>query len=418
MSAGSSIPPHNCDVAIVGGGPSGLALAAELKRQNVNKVVVLEREQEAGGIPRHCGHYPFGLREYHRLLKGPDYAGRNVQTAEDLDVEIFTETSVTAIHPGARLSLSSSAGVSELIAQRIVLCTGVRESSRSQRFIGGERPSGVLSTGALQSLVYLHKMRPFIRPVILGSELVSFSAIQTCRHVGMHPAAMVEEQDRIIARRFIQPFLTLRGVPLHVKASNLKIIGQKHVEALAFTDNNGHQKVIKTDGIIVSGRFRPESALLYDSHLEIDTGTGGPVVNQYGQCSDPAYYSCGNLLRPAETAGWCWQEGIDTAQRIADDLSAAKSETEPSIHIKADDGRIKFVVPQRLSLCKRPNAMVSLQIGLQESVNGHLLASSDSHLIWRKRLRSRPVRRILMPLADIIKYQSGADVRLSIQGDG
>ncbi len=89
-------------------------------------------------------------------------------------------------------------GTAELQAERVVLCTGVRESSRSQRFIGGDRPLGIVSTGALQSLVYLQDMSPFQRPVILGSELVSFSAIDTCRHLGISPVAMIEENDQVL----------------------------------------------------------------------------------------------------------------------------------------------------------------------------------------------------------------------------
>ena len=61
-----------CRVAIIGGGPSGLALASELAVKGIGDVVVLEREAAAGGIPRHCGHSPFGFREFHRMLSGPE----------------------------------------------------------------------------------------------------------------------------------------------------------------------------------------------------------------------------------------------------------------------------------------------------------------------------------------------------------
>ena len=412
-SAGT--PPESCSVVVIGSGPSGLALATELKRLGVVHIVVLEREKQAGGIPRHCGHYPFGLREYRRLLKGPGYARRNLETAKSLGVEIYTETTVTTLHPGGRISLSSPACVSELTAKRVVLCTGVRESSRSQRFISGDRPSGIVSTGALQSLVYLQAMRPFERPVILGSELVSFSAINTCRHLGIRPVAMVEEQNRIVARRVLQPFLSLRNVPLHVGARNINIVGRKTVETLEFTDRAGNHQAFETDGIIVSGRFRPEAALLYNSHMEIDPGTGGPVIDQYGQCSDPAYYSAGNLLRPAETSGWCWQEGIDTARRIAWDLLAAEQGQSRSVHIRSDDPRIKFTVPQRISVREHPNPMSKMQIGLKEPVKGYLQANSAGRMILRKRIHSRPVRRILLPLKEILNCRSDADIHLTIQ---
>ena len=59
---------HN--IVIIGGGPAGLMLAAELNALGIKDVVVLEREQEAGGIPRHCGHLGFGIDNKNRFLTG------------------------------------------------------------------------------------------------------------------------------------------------------------------------------------------------------------------------------------------------------------------------------------------------------------------------------------------------------------
>ena len=49
------------EVVIIGAGPAGLATASALQRRGVKDVVVLERESEAGGVPRHCGHIGFSF---------------------------------------------------------------------------------------------------------------------------------------------------------------------------------------------------------------------------------------------------------------------------------------------------------------------------------------------------------------------
>ncbi|HGG06271.1 MAG TPA: NAD(P)/FAD-dependent oxidoreductase [Aliiroseovarius sp.] len=406
---------QTCTIAIVGGGTSGLALATELRRLGADNVVVLEREENAGGVPRHCGHYPFGVRELKRVLKGPDYAAALVRQAHAAGVDIRTGTTVTALHPGGRLSLSTADGANDLQAERVVLATGIRESSRAQRFLGGQRPLGVVSTGALQSMVFLHGKRPFRRPVILGTELVSFSAIMTCRHMGIRPVAMIEENDRITVRQIMRPYPALRGVPVHFNARDLRIHGDKTVRAVSFLTGPGPRRTIDADGVIVSGRFRPEAALLHASHIQVDPATGGPVIDQYGRCSDPSYFSTGNLLRPVETSSWCWHEAVAAAPRILADLAAPLGDVG-MVALRAADPALRYVVPQRLALTDRPGAMDAMQLRLTRPASGHLTAMSGGKTLWGDFIESRPERRILAPLAPLLKPGLNDDVDLHLLG--
>lgn len=403
----------NCNVAIVGGGTAGLALATALRQQGVDDVVVLERDVEAGGVPRHCGHYPFGIRELKRVLKGPDYARALVKNAKAAGVDIRTGVTVTALHPNARLSLNTVEGNMQLQANRVALCTGVRESSRAQRFLSGTRPQGVLTTGALQAMVYLNGKHPFKRPVILGSELVSFSAISTCRHGSMRAIAMIEEGPRVTVRSFMRPFAALKGVPLYTSASNLRIHGHQQVEAVSFINRQGVAQTIETDGIIISGQFRPEAALLHASHLEVDAGTGGPVIDQYGRASDPGYFVTGNLLRPVETSGWCWHEAVETAGVLARDLRDPIGNV-PFVTLKPADPAIRFVVPQRLSQTDVIGAMPYMQLRVNQPVSGHLTASSGGKTLFTEFIDSRPERRILAPQVPMHRLGSSQNVELKI----
>ncbi len=83
------------DVAIVGAGPAGLTAATELARNSVLNVVVLERESEAGGIPRHSDHPGYGLRDRKTFISGPAYARRLTTDARNAGATIRTSTMVT-----------------------------------------------------------------------------------------------------------------------------------------------------------------------------------------------------------------------------------------------------------------------------------------------------------------------------------
>ena len=406
---------EDCDVAIVGGGPSGLSLATGLRRLGVERVVVLERDQEAGGVPRHCGHYPFGVREFHRLMKGPDYARRHVAAAEAAGVDIRTGVTVTALGDGARLSLSSHDGVGELQARRVALCAGARESSRAQRLIGGSRPRGVISTGALQAFVYLEGLKPFHRPVVLGTELVSFSALLTCRHAGIRPAAMIEACDRITVPTLSRALPLVLGIPVILGASVNRILGRGGVEGVEIVCADGTTRVIEADGVICSGLFRPESALLRAGHLAVDPATGGPVIDQYGRASDPTYFCAGNLLRPIETSAWCAREGRETARRIARDLAASSPASTSTTRVRAAHEAIRYVLPQRLSDSDAPVAMEHLQMRLDRPARGRLQMLADGREIWSRPIDSLPERRLLAPLAPLLRHRGAAAIEITLK---
>ena len=55
------------DVIVVGGGPAGLAAALSAKENGAEQVLILERDEELGGILNQCIHNGFGL---HTLMTG------------------------------------------------------------------------------------------------------------------------------------------------------------------------------------------------------------------------------------------------------------------------------------------------------------------------------------------------------------
>ncbi len=388
--------PDQADVVIIGGGPAGLAAATELRAEGVARVVVLEREANAGGIPRHCGHYPYGLREFRRLLRGPDYAARLVASAMAAGVGIHTGITVTALHPGPRLAVTGPTGPGAITARAVLLATGAREASRAQRLIGGTKPGGVLSTGALQGLVYLDGLRPFRRPVVLGSELVAFSALMTCRHLGIAPVAMIEPGSRPIARWPAAVFPRLLGIPVLLDTAVVAIEGRDQVTGIVVSQD-GRERRIAADGVIVSGGFRPEAALLAGSHLASDRLTGGPSVDQFGRCSDRGYFAAGNLLRPIETAGWCWAEGRAAGRVIARALAGGLPSGEDHAVSATGEG-LRYLLPQRLTPENDGASLPEFQVRLTRSMRGNLMIRAEGMQPVSYRITSRPERRITIPL--------------------
>lgn len=383
------------EILVVGGGPAGLAAATELARAG-RRVTVLEREAEAGGIPRHCGHYPFGMREFHRLMRGPDYAARLRASALAAGVEIRERTTVTALRPSGRVEITDDEGPSDLSASAVLLATGVRETSRAARLIGGDKPGGVIPTAALQGLVYLNGQRPFRRPVILGTELVAVSALLTCRHAGIRPLAMVEPGDRPTVRAPAHWLARLMGVPILLRSDIAAIHGRSRVEGVTLSTPQGPAD-LPADGVVVTGGFRPDAALLRGSHLEVDPASGGPVIDRWGRLSDPAYFAAGNLLRGVETAGWCWAEGRRTAQAI---LAALEGRLPPpsGARIVLDHPALRLAVPQVIGAGGEAVAHGRLQVRLAAPARGRICLRRNGEVLVATRLDSLPERRLSLPL--------------------
>jgi thioredoxin reductase len=408
------------DVAIVGGGPAGLGAAIALRDRGVGGVIVLERETEAGGTPRHCDHPPYGLREFGRLMTGPAYARRLVGQALAKGVDIRPRHGVVALAPGGVLTVATPDGPLIIAARRVVLATGARETPRSAALVSGERPLGVINTGALQACLHLEGLRPFTRPVIVGTELVALSALWTCVRHGIRPLAVIEAGERPTARWPLGLFPHLLGAPVHFRSAISQIIGAPRVSHVEVSGDDGRRRTIACDGVLFTGRFLPETALARAGALVLDAGGGGLGIDQFGRCSDPAYFGAGNVLGTIETAGWRHREGRAIGARVADDLEGRLPAPAPGLAVRAGPG-VAWVTPQWLYPGSPPGALDKLQLRarwprLGAPGLGLLTARQGDRVLWTARVSTRPERRLLIPLQQLALDPDAGDVEVSIGG--
>lgn len=292
------------DVLIVGGGPAGLSAARRLRQLGVGRVVVAERERIAGGVPRHCDHSGFGLRDLHKNLGGPRYAAALVSRAESCGARVWAETSVTGVSLDGIVDLTSPAGVFRLRPRALVLATGARERPRHARLIPGDRPRGVFTTGQLQQWVHLHHLPVGQRALVIGAEHVSFSAMLTLRQAGVDTVALVTEQPR----HQTLPAFALAGrvlyrVPVWKGTRVVSIVGRSVVEGVELEDlGSGRRRTIDVDTVVFTGDWVPDNELARLQGLEVDPATRGPRTAADGTSSSPGVFAVGNLVHPVETA--------------------------------------------------------------------------------------------------------------------
>ncbi len=321
----------NVDVLVVGAGPAGLAAAIELRRLGIGRVLVVDREKAAGGIPRHSAHTGYGLRDLHRVLTGPAYARHYAEAAARAGAEIRTGTTVTgwaggqpadpagARQAGRPVTITSPAGLETIDAAAVLLATGCRERPRPARLIPGDRPPGVLTTGELQQRVYLRGERLPGQALILGAEHVSFSAMVTLAHAGADVAALVTEQPRQQSYALFRLAAAVRWrVPVWTSTAIRRVTGRRRLAGVELADlRTGATRVVECDTLVLTGDWIPDQELARVAGISIDPGTRGPAVDTALESCVSHIFAAGNLVHAAETADVAALGGRHAARHIA-----------------------------------------------------------------------------------------------------
>jgi len=291
------------DALVVGAGPAGLAAATALKSGGAGRVLVVEREDEAGGTPRLCEHSGFGLKDLRRVLSGPAYARRWVERATAGGVDIRTRSMVTGWAGPGLAEVTGPDGLLEVHARSVVLATGARERPRAARLVPGTRPAGIFTTGQLQQWVHRQHLPLHGRALIVGAEHVSYSAVLTLREAGVRPVALVTDLPRFQTfRAFDLATRVVLGVPVWTRTSVRAITGCERVDGVLVRGPDGSERAVAVETVVFTGDFVPDNELARLASLSVDPGTHGPACGADGATTAPGVFAAGNLVHPAETA--------------------------------------------------------------------------------------------------------------------
>ncbi|TQS31039.1 NAD(P)/FAD-dependent oxidoreductase [Microbispora sp. KK1-11] len=317
------------DVAVVGGGPSGLTAAAGLAAAGL-RVLVLDREREAGGIPRHSDHTGYGLRDLRTVMTGPAYARLLANRALESGAQVRTSAMVTGWAGERILDVTTPEGRLRVDARAVVLATGARERPRTARMVPGDRPPGVLTTGQLQNVVHLHHGRVGTRAVVVGAELVSWSAVLTLREAGCRTVLMTSEHARAESyAAFSVPGRAVLRVPVATSTRVVRIDGRDAVESVEVEDlRTGERRTVPCDTVVFTGDWVPDHELARAAGLAMDPGSRSPVVDNTLATSRPGVFAVGNLVHPVDTADVAALDGRHVVRHVLAYLSGHSGTTD------------------------------------------------------------------------------------------
>ena len=390
----------NCDVAVIGGGPAGLAAAIAAKKEGAEKVLIIERDNALGGILQQCIHPGFGLTRFNEELSGPEYYSRFVDEANELGVETLLKAMVLEVNPETKqvYCASSEYGMVLVQAKSIVLSMGCRERTRANIVVPGTRPSGLYTAGSAQRLVNRQNVMVGKKIVILGSGDIGMIMARRMSLEGAKVVMVVELMDYLagLTRNRVQ-CLDDFGIPLKLAHTITRIVGNERVEGVyvAPVDANkkpivAQEEFVECDTVLFSVGLIPENELTKDAGIVMNRITNGPMVNQYMETSKPGVFACGNVVHVNDlvdnVSSESEQAGMYAAKYAKGELSATEN------MVLCQTGRnVRYVCPQKIAVTGESEKVTLYFRVLSPEENVKLVVKSGGEVLaTKKELRVNP----------------------------
>lgn len=415
------------DVVVIGAGPGGLAAAITAKQNGAEDVLLIERDQELGGILQQCIHNGFGLEVFQQDLTGPSYAQRYITEALGAGVETLLDTMVLDITPQRRIYASGRrSGFVELQARAIVLSMGCRERTRAQIRLPGARPAGVFTAGTAQRWVNVEGYMPGKKFVVLGSGDIGMIMARRLTLEGAKVERVLEVMPFLtgLTRNYVQCLLDY-DIPLQLSHTVNRIIGNNRVEAIeaVAVDQRwqpipGTEEIIPCDTLLLSVGLIPENELSKKAGVQIDPITGGPLVDDTFETNIPGIFAAGNVVHVYDLVDWVSEAGKQAGASAAKFAIRERRKENRLVPLKAGEN-VRYVVPHRLdreSLAENP---VRLQLRVREPIEKPVWIEirSGEHLITRRgELYARPgeIITVEIPVKAYDEIQTVQEINIAV----
>lgn len=342
------------DIVIIGGGPAGLAAAAAARKSGVEKILILERDKELGGILNQCIHNGFGLHTFKEELTGPEYAARFIDQVKELEIEYKLHTMVMDIsHDKVVTAMNREEGMFQIQAGAVILAMGCRERSRGALNIPGYRPAGIYSAGTAQRLVNREGFLPGREVVILGSGDIGLIMARRMTFEGAKIKVVAELMPYSggLKRNIVQ-CLDDYGIPLKLSHTVVEIRGKERLTGvtIAKVDEKGKpipgtEEDYDCDTLLLSVGLIPENELSRGAGVDMSPVTSGPIVNESLETNIEGVFACGNVLHVHDLVDFVSEEAAVAGRNAALYVQGRRqSEAGKAILLNPVEG-VRYTVP-------------------------------------------------------------------------
>lgn len=416
------------DIVIIGGGPAGMAAAVAAKKQGIDRILILERDRELGGILNQCIHNGFGLHTFQEELTGPEYADRFIGQVKLYNIEYKLNTMVMDVSRDKRVTaMNREEGMFEIQAKAIILAMGCRERSRGALNIPGYRPAGIYSAGTAQRLVNMEGFLPGREVVILGSGDIGLIMARRMTLEGAKVKVVAELMPYSggLKRNIVQ-CLDDYKIPLKLSHTVIDIKGKERVEGvtLAEVDENrrpikGTEEFYSCDTLLLSVGLIPENEISGSMGVELNPITSGPKVNERLETSIEGVFACGNVLHVHDLVDFVSEEAAAAGKNAAMYVQEGESASEQGRKIKLRPlAGVRYTVPETINPMRMDEKLtVRFRVG---NVYRNCYISvyfDEERVLYRKRQIVAPgeMEEIKLSKEELLKYPNLDTITIKIE---
>ena len=384
------------ELVIIGGGPAGLAAAVAAHKAGVTDILILERDNELGGILNQCIHNGFGLHTFKEELTGPEYADRFIQQAKELNIPYKLNTMVLDLAPDKTVTaMNREDGLFQIKPKAVVLAMGCRERPRGALNIPGFRPAGIYTAGTAQRLVNMEGYLPDRKCVILGSGDIGLIMARRMTLEGAEVKVVAELMPYSggLKRNIVQ-CLDDYGIPLKLSHTVVDIKGRERVEAIVIAQVDeklrpipGTEIEYECDTLLLSCGLLPENELSRAAGVDINPLTNGPRVNEQLETNVPGVFAAGNVLHVHDLVDFVSEEAGAAGRHAAAYIQGAAEVGGKELPIKTEGG-VRYTVPVKI----RPEALdpegkvtIRFRVGAVYQNKRIVIYAGDKQIFTKKR---------------------------------
>ncbi|MGS0971669.1 MAG: NAD(P)/FAD-dependent oxidoreductase [Candidatus Izemoplasmataceae bacterium] len=343
------------EAIVIGGGSAGLAASVALHNEGVTDILLLERDQELGGILNQCIHNGFGLKVFKEELTGPEYAERYKDIFVEKNIPYKTNTMVISCDKNRIVEYANKdEGFVKIKGKAIIMTTGCYERNAGAIQLPGDRPSGIITAGTAQKYLNMDGYLVGKKVFILGSGDIGLIMARRMTLEGAEVLGVAEIMPYSggLNRNIVQ-CLDDYNIPLYLNHTITSIKGKDHIEQIVlqevkdFIPIKGTEKTFDVDTLLLSIGLIPEQSLAEKAGIILHSKTKGPMVDESYQTNIDGIFACGNALHVHDLVDFVSTESERAGKAAAQYIKRSDKNVGLSVNTIANKG-ISYIVPQTI----------------------------------------------------------------------